>query len=111
MLHEGFFKTLFSFFLFFFFSSATVFAQTPQTAVRHKIAIFAPIYLDSAFDATQNYRLGNTFPKYSNPGLEFYQGAQMALDSLKKTGAQLDVYVYDSRAVQNPLPQALNNPE
>ncbi len=94
-----------------FFISATGAAQGPQPPARHKIAIFAPIYLDSVFDATQAYRFGTTFPRFSNPGLEFYQGAQMALDSLKRVGAPLDVYVYDSRSAQKPLPQALNNLE
>lgn len=101
------------FFFTFLLFSAGALAQTGTTpaAVRHKIALFAPLYLDSAFDATNTYRFGTTFPRFSNPGLEFYQGAQMALDSLKRTGALLDVYVYDSRSVQNPLPQALNNAE
>jgi hypothetical protein len=97
--------------LFFLFVSAAAVAQPTQPALRHKIAIFAPLYLDSVFDATQTYRFGNAFPRFSNPGLEFYQGAQMALDSLKKTGALLDVYVYDSRSAQNPLPQLLKNAE
>lgn len=95
---------------FFLFSTCVAAAQTPAL-VRHKIAIFAPIYLDSAFDAATTYRFGTMFPRFSNPGLEFYQGAQMALDSLKKLGAPLDVYVYDSRSAKTPLPQALNNPE
>lgn len=97
--------------LFFLATSGVANAQTPALPARHKIAIFAPIYLDSVFDATQTYKFGTTFPKFSNPGLEFYQGAQMALDSLKKTGAPLDVYVYDSRAVQTPLQQTLANAE
>src|SRR6476659_8596494 len=86
-------------------------AQVTQPTVRHKIAIFAPLYLDSAFDASQAYRFGSTFPRFSNPGLEFYQGAQKALDSLQQTGAPLDVYVYDSRSETKPLPQAVNNAE
>ncbi|WP_431211653.1 hypothetical protein ACQ86N_38515 [Puia sp. P3] len=55
-------------------------ADTP----RYRVAIFAPLYLDSAFDATGNYRYDKNFPKYFNPGLEFYEGAQLALDSLQK---------------------------
>ncbi len=70
-------------------------AQNGQPA-RQKIALFAPLYLDSVF-SNNNYRYGSTFPRFVNPGLEFYQGAQMALDSLKKAGAPLDVFVYDSR--------------
>src|SRR5215217_2856322 len=93
------------------FISGSAHAQIAQPAVRHKIAIFAPLYLDSAFDASQTYRFGNNFPRFSNPGLEFYQGAQMALDSLQKIGAPLDVYVYDSRSETRPLQQALKNAE
>ena len=73
--------------------------------VRHKIGLFAPIYLDSVFDAGGNYRYQKTFPQFVNPGLEFYMGAQQALDSLKKMGAPLDVYVYDTRSKRNTLAQ------
>lgn len=66
---------------------------------RHRIAVFAPLYLDSAFDATGNYRYGKTFPKFINSGLEFWEGAQLAADSLKKEGVKLDVYVFDTRSV------------
>jgi hypothetical protein len=73
-------------------------AVQAQTAQRHKIAIFTPLYLDSAFDVSGNYRFDKAFPKYLIPGLEFYQGAQLALDSLQKRGAPLDVFIYDSRS-------------
>lgn len=83
-------------------------AQLPQ---RHKIALFAPLYLDSAFDAGYNYRFNKSFPKFLNPGLEFYQGAQLALDSLDKAGAPLEVYVYDTRSRRSSLAQQLMAPE
>lgn len=78
---------------------------------RHKIALFAPLYLDSAFDAGGGYRYDRSFPKYIIPGLEFYQGAQAALDSLNKAGAPLEVFVYDSRSRSKPMAQTLNSPE
>ena len=78
---------------------------------RHKIALFAPLYLDSAFDAGGGYRYDKSFPKYIIPGLEFYQGAQAALDSLNKVGAPLEVFVYDSRSRRKPLAQTLTSPE
>lgn len=66
---------------------------------KKKIAIFAPLYLDSAFSADGEYRYpSNSMPKFITPGLEFYQGAQLALDSLSQTGVQLDVTIYDTRA-------------
>jgi hypothetical protein len=76
----------------------------------HKVAIFAPLYLDSAFDAAGNYHFEKSFPKYLNPGLEFYEGAQFALDSLDSRKAPLEVYVYDTRS-REPLATKLNRPE
>lgn len=84
----------------------TAFAQQ-----RHKIAVFTPLYLDSAFDASGNYRYNKTFPKYLGAGLEFYQGVQLALDSLQKRGAPLEVTIYDSRSRKSNLAQQLNSPE
>lgn len=81
-----------------------------QNLQRHKIALFAPLFLDSVFDASYNYRYGKDFPKFLHSGLEFYQGAQMALDSLQKVGAPLEVFVYDSRSKINTLAQQINSP-
>ena len=85
--------------------------QTDSTGNRHKIAIFVPLYLDSAFDASNNYRYDKDFPKFINPGLDFYEGAQLALDSLNKEQAQLDVHFYDTRSVTQSIAQVLQSPE
>jgi ABC-type branched-subunit amino acid transport system substrate-binding protein len=77
------------------FALATTASAQPK---RYKVAIVAPLYLDSAFDAANNYRFNTSFPKYLNAGLEFYLGAQAALDSLNKAGAPLDVSIVDSRS-------------
>lgn len=76
---------------------------------RRMIALFAPLYLDSAFDATGAYRYNKNFPKFINPGLEFYEGAQMALDTLGTEHAQLEVRVYDTRAAGMTLQQQLDS--
>ncbi|HVF95837.1 MAG TPA: hypothetical protein VM871_00865 [Flavisolibacter sp.] len=95
-----------------FFSFITVaalaFAQPP---VRHKIAVFAPLYLDSAFNYSGSYRFNKTFPKFLNPGIEFYQGVQLALDSLQKQGAPLEVFIYDTKSGTTSLAQRLQSPE
>src|ERR1051325_8229151 len=75
---------------------------------KHKIAIFCPLYLDSAFDDLNNYRYEKQFPKFINPGLEFYEGAQLALDSLAKEGTQLEVFIYDTRSGKESLVQQLS---
>jgi hypothetical protein len=83
-------------------------AQT--VPLRQKIAVFAPLYIDSAFDGS-SYRYDKSFPKFLNPGVEFYQGVQWALDSLQKRGAPLEVFIYDSRSKKIPLAQRLNGAE
>ena len=81
-----------------------------QIVQKHKIAVFCPLYLDSAFDASSNYKPDKTFPKLFSNGLDFYLGAQLAIDSLKKRLAPLEVYVYDTKS-KTPWYQQLNNPE
>jgi hypothetical protein len=87
-----------------------VFAQADVP--KHKIAIFAPLYIDSAFDADTSYRYAKyVFPKFINPGLEFYEGVQLALDSLNKEFVPLEVFVYDTRSANETILQQLNKPE
>ncbi|HLZ88668.1 MAG TPA: hypothetical protein VKQ52_15540 [Puia sp.] len=81
----------------------------PADSSRHRIAIFTPLYLDSAFDAAGGYRYDKNFPKFINPGLEFYEGAQMAFDTLQKEHVALDVQVYDTRATGVTLQQQLDS--
>ena len=89
---------------------ATVFSQ--DSTGKQKVAIFAPLYLDSAFDNINTYKYAkNVFPKFINSGLEFYEGAKLALDSLNKEGVELDVYVYDTRSAAETLEEQLARPE
>ena len=87
------------------FGATAIHAQqipiTDSVNPRHKIAFFTPLYLDSAFDASGNFRYEKTGARFANAGLEFYYGAQMALDSLQKRGAPLEVFVYDTRGMQS----------
>jgi hypothetical protein len=87
-------------------------SQNDSLPVKHKIAIFAPLYIDSAFDAFDEYRYAkNVFPKFINSGLEFYEGARLALDSLAKEGKELEVFIYDTRSTKESLEEQLNKPE
>ena len=92
----------------FSFSQDSTLAQTSAPLnQRHRIAVFAPLYLDSAFDAAGNYRYGKTFPKYINPGLEFWEGAQLALDSLKKEGVKVEIHVFDTKSTSKKFAQLI----
>jgi len=92
--------------LLFFFSLTNLVAQS--TSAKQKIAVFAPLYLDSAFDAYNTYRYDKNFPKFINPGLEFYEGVQFAIDSLTKEKMPLEIFIYDTRSVQRNLLEQIN---
>jgi ABC-type branched-subunit amino acid transport system substrate-binding protein len=98
-------RQIFFLFIYFLFFVIHSFAQD----VKHTIAVFTPLYLDSVFDDTDGYRYGMQFPKFINPGLEFYEGAQMALDSIAKEGDSLQVFVYDTHSKEKSLTQQLED--
>ena len=80
-----------------------------STIKRFQVAVFTPLYLDSAFDEASNYRFEKYFPKYINPGLEFYEGLQLAIDSLQKENANLDIFIYDLKSSAQPLQKIIND--
>lgn len=70
----------------------------------YKVGIFLPLHLDSAFDETGVYRYGKGFPRQSLPGLEFYLGSELAIDSLQtERSERVDVRVYDIRSREGQL--------
>jgi len=95
--------------LFFLFTGTNSGMAQSYDSSKYHIAVFLPLYLDSAFDASGNYRFDQNFPKYLNPGLEFYEGLELAMDSLKKTGAPVDITVYDTRSESRTLQQILED--
>ncbi|SDD55359.1 type 1 periplasmic-binding domain-containing protein [Niabella drilacis] len=95
--------------LFVFLAICSTAAAQVTTGQRHKMAIFTPLYLDNAFGADGSYTYsGKSFPKASIPGLEFYHGASMAIDSLVKLNIPLDVYIYDSKSAKQSLESQVN---
>jgi ABC-type branched-subunit amino acid transport system substrate-binding protein len=72
-------------------------AQAP-VAKPLKVAVFAPVYLDSVFTGDA-YKLGKAnLPRYILSGLDFYNGAMLAVDSLNKEKAPVEVLFYDSKS-------------
>ena len=103
-------KKIFSVLFFIFLLQLSSFGQGNQQTYR--IAVFAPLYLDSAFDEDDEYRYSkNVLPKFINPGLEFYEGVQLALDSLGRENANLEVFIYDSKSTTETLNEQLNRKE
>lgn len=61
---------------------------------RYRIAVLTPMYLDSvAWDKNVAQ-----LPKFMMPGLDFYQGIEIAADTLRRMGIQLDIHIFDSRS-------------
>lgn len=71
-----------------------------------KIAIVAPMFIDSAF----NYGIiKKNLPKYMTAGLEFVQGAELALDTINTNGREVKAYIVDSRAKTRNLGWMIKN--
>jgi hypothetical protein len=88
------------------------FSQIDSLNRKAMVAVFIPLYLDSAFNSsTGEYKYGKQFPKFINPGLEFYEGIQMALDSLKAEHVPMEVQIFDTRAAGKTIDQQINSPE
>jgi hypothetical protein len=76
-----------------------------------KVAVFAPVYLDSIFDGPA-YKLGNAnLPKLVLPGLDFYNGMLLAIDSLNKEKQNLEVLFFDTKSNENPIEIILDKKE
>lgn len=74
-----------------------------------KIAVFAPVYLDSVF-SNHVYQPGkNILPKYLVPGLDFYNGVMMAADTLNAEHSAVEVLFYDSKSQQSSVQQLVTD--
>jgi ABC-type branched-subunit amino acid transport system substrate-binding protein len=76
-----------------------------------KVAVLVPLYLDSAFNGSAYKLGGSNIPKYILPGLDFYNGIMMAIDSLQKEGQPLEVMIHDTKSKDKPLSVLLVEPE
>jgi ABC-type branched-subunit amino acid transport system substrate-binding protein len=97
-------------FICFLFSLQLLHAQVDTTKPM-RVAVLAPLYIDSAFDG-YNYKLGTTsIPKYILPGLEFYNGVSLAIEQLQKESVPLDVWIYDTKKKPAEIAELLKTME
>lgn len=74
----------------------------------YRVGIFAPLYLDSIFsNTTFKYKQG--LPKFMMPALEFVQGAEIALDSMKLANENIEATIYDSKSYSRNIAYLVNN--
>ncbi|WP_207493369.1 hypothetical protein [Aridibaculum aurantiacum] len=95
----------------FILTLTSCFNVAAQNEQRVKVAVFAPLYLDEAFNGN-TYKLGKTnLPKHILPGLEFYNGVMMAVDSLNREGVNAEIHVFDTKQDAIALNQILHGPQ
>lgn len=70
-----------------------------------RVAILLPLNLDSAFNGYE-YKLSNVrISQYFLSGLDFYSGVMMAIDSLQKENANIEVWIYDTHKANQSIEQ------
>ncbi|MEY3820188.1 MAG: hypothetical protein RL337_369 [Bacteroidota bacterium] len=85
-------------------------AQSSSTLQERKtIIVFIPLEIDGAFNGSEYILGNNNLPKTMLPGLDFYNGVMMALDSIKKINSLLDVRIIDAKQKSNPLTTLLTD--
>lgn len=80
--------------MFFAFNNKLLAQQENSNTKTYKVALIAPLYLDSLFKGNY-YRYGTKFPRFALQGIEFIQGAQVALDSMPKPSSPVEAFVFD----------------
>ncbi len=87
----------------------------------YNVALFIPLFLESNFprEDTEPLPPGQRSARPATPQIlpaslpyiEFYEGARLAVDSLKKTGLSVNLFVYDSNRNVDKVRQILNSRE
>lgn len=82
-----------------------------STAKAVKVAVFAPLYIDSVFTG-ETYKLGKAnLPKFLLPGLDFYNGVLLAIDSLNTEKVAVEVLIYDTKSTAISVDELVTRPE
>jgi hypothetical protein len=85
------------------------FAQPMSNALKtYRVGIFSPLFLDSVF-SDNGYKYGKNFPKFTQQGLDFVQGAQIALDSMPLPNGNIRATIYDSKAEEQTVSWLIEN--
>ncbi len=75
----------------------------------YRVGIFAPLYIDSVFSAAGNFRYTQGMPKFIAPAVDFVNGIQIGLDSLKPENINIEAYIYDTKSYKEPLGSLIKN--
>lgn len=104
------YRYIFVFIFFFAFETTNGQSQEITALKKHKIAVFSPIYLDSAFSG-KYYRYGKNFPRFTLQGIGFVQGAMIALNNFPIENCQIETFFYDSKSDSINIQQLIETNE
>lgn len=78
----------------------------------YNVALFTPLYIDQITSDT-GFSVNNTVPLPASGvgGLEFYEGALLAMDTLQSQGIPLRLYVYDTKSPYRSIKNILSSPQ
>lgn len=82
-------------------------AQEKQREIR--IGLFSSLYLDQYFNWSGELLNPREFPKKTLPGVEFYEGVSLAVDSLNARGIAARLKVFDVQSLHGNISQAFEN--
>lgn len=91
-------------------SVAKVNAQS-DTSKPVKVAVFIPLFADAVPDSIFYSSAKTNLPKNVLPGLEFYNGVMMAIDTLNKEHSRVEISIYDTKQTHESLGTLLKKPE
>lgn len=91
--------------------TVTTNAQNFDTSKPLKVAVFIPLYADDVSNNIANSTDKSNLPKSVLPGLEFYNGVMMAIDSLNAEGTKVDISIYDTKQTSQSLAALLRSTE
>jgi ABC-type branched-subunit amino acid transport system substrate-binding protein len=74
-----------------------------------KVGLFTSLYLDKHFTDSLTLKSPKDFPRLAIPGLEFYEGASLAIDSLNKNGINVKLHVFDLQSLQGNINLLIQN--
>lgn len=74
----------------------------------YKVAILAPLYLDSVFE-NGSLKNDKSIPRFVMPGVDFVQGAMIALDTIQMNGKKVEARIFDSKSEKTPVTTLIRN--
>lgn len=94
-----------------FFSLQNAVAQGNLVPVKktYRVGIFAPLYLDSVFSPEGKFRYKQGIPRFITPGVDFVNGAEIALDSVKLQNQDVNAFIYDTKSYYLPVDKLIKS--